>query len=172
MGQRERPVQLGHVLPERLLEIRRERGLLQEDVASRMRDLGFDVWSRATVAGVETLRRGVPLGDVLGLAMALDVSVADLFGIGGNPDVQIGSGALLPLKHVLSLLSGELPTEGMRKAARDRAAWLQLAKEKAGRGTKPGRSRMTRTDSERAEQLLEANVQKLKQQRSRKGRTA
>lgn len=53
-------------------------GLTQEDLAARMRWLGHEAWSRATVSEVERSGRSVTLDEFLSLGMALDAQPLDL----------------------------------------------------------------------------------------------
>jgi hypothetical protein len=102
-----------------MLDLRQERRWRQVDLADRMRPLGFN-WNQVTIAHIETLRRGVGLGDCFGLALAFEIPLAELFGSRG-PDVMIGSGAVLPAKHIVALLQGTKPTRAMISAAQERA---------------------------------------------------
>jgi transcriptional regulator with XRE-family HTH domain len=57
---------------------RSDRGLGQEQVAARMRALGFDTWLRQTVGQVERGKRRLVLDEVLALSLALQTTIAEL----------------------------------------------------------------------------------------------
>lgn len=69
--------------------------LSQADVAARMRHLGFTGWTQTMVSRLELLNRGVQLREVLGLALALSVSPADLLAP-RDVGLDIGAAGQLP----------------------------------------------------------------------------
>lgn len=66
------------VVAEALRGVRGTMELSQDQLAAKMRFLGFLDWSRATVAAVETGRRRVTLGEVFGIARVLEIPVWSL----------------------------------------------------------------------------------------------
>jgi transcriptional regulator with XRE-family HTH domain len=54
------------------------RGLGQEQVAARMRTLGFSAWLRQTVGQVERGKRRLVVDEVLALSLALQTTIAEL----------------------------------------------------------------------------------------------
>jgi transcriptional regulator with XRE-family HTH domain len=95
------------------------RGMDQADLAERMKSLGIK-WHRATVSEVEHGHRQVTITEVVGLALALDVTVEQLLDSRGperdeslqgsrmiltdkidNPDLPPGSVTALVCRHKL-----------------------------------------------------------------------
>jgi len=71
--------------------------LQQSDLADRMRTLGFR-WVRQTVGEVEKGRRRVDIGELYGIALALDLPIATLvlpWADEGEPTVRLPSGLVL-----------------------------------------------------------------------------
>jgi transcriptional regulator with XRE-family HTH domain len=63
---------------ERVAAIRRYKGLTQEDLAERMRDLGID-WQRVVVAKLESGRRSyLTVEELLAVCVILEISPTDL----------------------------------------------------------------------------------------------
>ena len=58
--------------------VRSARGLGQEQVAARMRVIGFDTWLRQTVGQVERGKRRLVVDEVLALSFALQTTIAEL----------------------------------------------------------------------------------------------
>lgn len=52
--------------------------LKQDDVAERMRELGFAAWRHSTVSLTERGQRRITVDELLGLAVAFEVSVQSL----------------------------------------------------------------------------------------------
>lgn len=70
--------------------------LNQEALAERMRSLGFEQWTQATVSEVERYSRAVSAEELMALALALEVTPADLMdpqGLGATDkyDVLLGT---------------------------------------------------------------------------------
>lgn len=84
---------------------RERRGWRQEDAAREFRRYGLTTWRRTTVADMEAGRRHPSIGDLLLVAQALDVAVADLIPDAGE-QVDVGDGASMPAAFVRALLSG------------------------------------------------------------------
>ncbi|MGO9298410.1 MAG: helix-turn-helix domain-containing protein [Streptosporangiaceae bacterium] len=57
---------------------RAARGIGQQELAARMRTLGYDAWLHQTVGNVERGKRRIIAEEVLGLAFALETSVGAL----------------------------------------------------------------------------------------------
>jgi len=57
---------------------RSRRGLSQATVVARMRALGFDAWHRQTISNVERGDRRVTAEELVGLALAMEVSIPAL----------------------------------------------------------------------------------------------
>lgn len=79
--------------------IRAERsrlGINQEALATRMRALGYSAWLRQTVANVEKTRRRVTAEEVLGLALALQSTIAELMRPAERDgDIQLPNGEVI-----------------------------------------------------------------------------
>lgn len=106
----------GNVRAYRLL-----RRLEQDEVAGRMQSLGHG-WRRATVSEIERSRRNVTVSELVGLAMALNVTVAELLdsrGPGGRAGPRVG----LPVRTRRHEPYGEV-TEDM--------PWFSVAAEDLG----------------------------------------
>jgi hypothetical protein len=54
------------------------RGLSQEDVAERMRNLGYSAWIRQTVSSITRGKRRLVTSELLGLSIALEVWIMSL----------------------------------------------------------------------------------------------
>lgn len=66
------------VLADNLRAARAGSRLHQEEVATRMRSLGFDTWSRATVSEIERRRRAVTAEELVALVIVLEADVETL----------------------------------------------------------------------------------------------
>lgn len=87
-------------------EARERKGWRQEDAAREFQRHGLTTWRRTTVADVEAGRRHPSIGDLLLVALALDVTLADL--IPDNAErVEVGNGASFTAPAVRALLSGD-----------------------------------------------------------------
>ncbi|MBA3286825.1 MAG: helix-turn-helix transcriptional regulator [Acidimicrobiia bacterium] len=71
-------------LRSRLLDLRNKRGWTQDEVASRMDELGYS-WVRSTVAKVELGQRGVTVDELVALAYVLGASPAALLVANAGP---------------------------------------------------------------------------------------
>jgi len=68
----------------------------QESLAARMRNLGFKTWRKQTVSELEAGRRTVQGDEILGLALALDTTVAALMALPFDATVvMLPSGELI-----------------------------------------------------------------------------
>jgi len=66
------------VVADNLRAARARARLKQDDVAERMRSLGFDTWSRATVSEIERRNRGVAVDELVTLAVVFGTPIATL----------------------------------------------------------------------------------------------
>jgi transcriptional regulator with XRE-family HTH domain len=74
---------------------RARRRLGQEDVAARMRALGYSKWVRQTVGDIETGRRRLLAEEVFALAAALKTAVTLLVGAVETDELVLPSGVTL-----------------------------------------------------------------------------
>jgi transcriptional regulator with XRE-family HTH domain len=72
------PTPYGEVLARRIRSVRAEKKLKQDTVATRMRALGFEGWTRQMVGSTEKPTRRVTAAEIIGLALALETSVPTL----------------------------------------------------------------------------------------------
>ncbi|SED63814.1 Helix-turn-helix [Streptomyces sp. 3213] len=100
------PQTLRQVLGAGLREIRKARGLKQEEAAALLQRHGLTTWIRGTVAQAEVGARRIALEEVLLLALAFEVPPADF--VAGAPDdlVELSPGVRLTVAAVKALLSG------------------------------------------------------------------
>lgn len=100
------PHTLRQALGAGLREVRKARGLKQEEAAALLRQHGLTTWIRGTVAQAEVGARRIALEEVLLLALAFEVSPADL--VAGAPDdlVELSPGVRLTVAAMKALLSG------------------------------------------------------------------
>lgn len=70
----------GEVLAKNVRAARSRAGLTQDELAGRMRALGYAAWLYQTVGNVEKGKRRVTAEEVLGLALSLDTTIAALMG--------------------------------------------------------------------------------------------
>jgi transcriptional regulator with XRE-family HTH domain len=91
--------------------IRAERaraGLSQQDVAARMRMLGFQAWKHQTVGSVERGSRRVTAEEILGLAISLTTSISTLMTPKTTRDaLALPSGITLTMNAAGALALGE-----------------------------------------------------------------
>ncbi|WP_371652863.1 MULTISPECIES: helix-turn-helix domain-containing protein [unclassified Streptomyces] len=101
------PRPLRQVLGAGLRDIRKARGLKQEEAAALLQRHGLTTWIRGTVAQAEVGARRIALEEVLLLALAFEVSPADF--VVGEPDdlVELSPGARLTVGAVKALLSDD-----------------------------------------------------------------
>jgi transcriptional regulator with XRE-family HTH domain len=89
---------------------RSRAGLDQEDVAERMRELGFSAWLRQTVTRIERGRRRLTAEEVFGLALALGTTPVALLSPTPDDDaVELPGSSLpdLPALHVIAMIVGQ-----------------------------------------------------------------
>jgi transcriptional regulator with XRE-family HTH domain len=75
------------------------RGLSQEDVAERMRNLGFPSWIRQTVSSTIRGKRKLVAEELLGISVALEVSIISLL----MPSLDDPAAVTLPGGRVVGL---------------------------------------------------------------------
>jgi 8-oxo-dGTP pyrophosphatase MutT (NUDIX family) len=97
------------ILAGNIAAARARRRLDQQDLADRMRALGWK-WVRQTVGEVENNRRRLTAGEIIGLAACLDTTVHNLMSpLLQDGPVEFPSGASLTFSQVRSLLMGHGP---------------------------------------------------------------
>ena len=69
---------LSQIVGERVRDVRRHRGVSQEELADRMVDLGHATWHRPTVGQVEKAERNLTVDELLSLAVAFKTTLAYL----------------------------------------------------------------------------------------------
>ncbi|MGH3248193.1 MAG: helix-turn-helix domain-containing protein [Trebonia sp.] len=105
------PMEIHELIGAGVRAARERLGWRQEDAAREFRRHGLTTWRRSTVADVEAGRRHPSIGDLVLVATALEVTLADLI-----PDaterVEVGTGASVTALYVRVLLSGNLAAVG------------------------------------------------------------
>jgi len=102
------PATPGAILARNIAAARVRLRLQQSDLADRMRDLGWK-WVRQTVGEVENDRRRLTAEEVLGLAIALETTVARLMSpLWEDEWVLLPAGMSLRVGAVITLVTGEL----------------------------------------------------------------
>lgn len=87
------PTTYGEVLARNIRAARSRSDLSQQDVAARMRALGFDAWLYQTVGNVERGRRRVTAEEVFALSLVLDTTIAALMSADDQDgDIDLPSG--------------------------------------------------------------------------------
>lgn len=109
MPKEENPVSLQFVIAENVRRIRRERGLLQEDIATAARWVGLK-WSSVTVTQIESQSRLLSLDEFLLLPMILQCSLTDLVTVEEDDrSVVLGYGTILDGATLPRLVSQDGP---------------------------------------------------------------
>jgi transcriptional regulator with XRE-family HTH domain len=85
---------------------RQRRHWTQEQAANRFRLYGLSAWRTSTVGSLEAGLRRPRLDEILLMAAALEVSVADLIPDVDEP-IMLGDGAAMSARAVRALLSGD-----------------------------------------------------------------
>jgi transcriptional regulator with XRE-family HTH domain len=99
------PQALGTVVGENLRRLREQSRLTQHETARLLQRYGLR-WSRSKIAAIESGERpNIGLVDVLILAMAFNIGLADLFE--GNGDVILAGQIALPRHLIRELLLGK-----------------------------------------------------------------
>lgn len=103
------PVLLQSVITDNMRRIRRERGVLQEDVAMAARWVGV-MWSSTTVAQIESGTRQLSLDEFLLLPLILRCKISDLIAVADeNQPVKLGFNTILDPEAVAELVSPKGP---------------------------------------------------------------
>lgn len=104
------PTTLGAILARNIASARAARSFQQQDLADRMRELGWK-WVRQTVGEVENDRRRLTGEEIFGIALALDTTVERLMTpLWGDEQVELPSGVVLPWQSVRITVSGGDPS--------------------------------------------------------------
>jgi transcriptional regulator with XRE-family HTH domain len=103
------PVLLQSVITDNMRRIRRDRGVLQEDVAMAARWVGV-MWSSTTVAQIESGVRQLSLDEFLLLPLILRCTIKDLVAVEDeDQSVKLGYNTILDPDAVAELVSVEGP---------------------------------------------------------------
>lgn len=89
-------VSYADVLARNVRGLRSRIGLEQEQLAARMRALGFPAWRRQTVATVERSKRRITAEEILGLSLALGTTPTRLLSPTGDDKAIHLPGSELP----------------------------------------------------------------------------
>lgn len=103
------PLLLQDVIIDNMRRIRKERGLLQEDIATAARWVGV-MWSSVTVTQIESQSRLLSLDEFLLLPLILKCSLKDLLAT-EEPDqlIKLGFGTVFDAETVSELVSAKGP---------------------------------------------------------------
>ncbi|WP_300611040.1 helix-turn-helix transcriptional regulator [Trebonia sp.] len=107
VGETMQPVEIHELIGLGIRAARERKGWRQEDAAAQFRFFGLTTWRRSTVADVEAGRRRPSIGDLLLVALALDVTLADLVPENVPERIDLGDGASMGAAEVRALLSGD-----------------------------------------------------------------
>lgn len=103
------PLLLQDLIVENMRRIRRERGLLQEDVATAARWVGV-MWSSVTVTQIESQNRLLSLDEFLLLPLILKCKIKDLLATDDQDQlIKLGFGTVLDAETVAELVSTKGP---------------------------------------------------------------
>jgi transcriptional regulator with XRE-family HTH domain len=98
-------------------EVRRSKGLTQEQTARRFQGRGLRTWRKGTVGQLEAGLRRPGLDEVLLMASALEVTVDQLITGGDDERVELGDGATVSPRWIREMLTGELHGDTPRPLA-------------------------------------------------------
>lgn len=89
---------------------RARQKLDQADVVERMRALGFKNWHRQTLSRIEQGERRITVEELVGLAIALDVTMHQLLGPQPNDkQIELPNGEPVSVRAVRLLVTGTNP---------------------------------------------------------------
>lgn len=109
MARDREPLLLQDVIAANLRRIRRERGLLQEDIATAARWVGV-MWSSVTVTQIESQSRLLSLDEFLLLPLILKCKLKDLLATDDQDQlIKLGFGTVLDAETVGELVSAKGP---------------------------------------------------------------
>ena len=109
MAKDREPLLLQDVIVDNMRRIRRERGLLQEDIATAARWVGV-MWSSVTVTQIESQSRLLSLDEFLLLPLILKCSLKDLLATEEpNQLIKLGFGTIFDAQMVAELISDKGP---------------------------------------------------------------
>jgi transcriptional regulator with XRE-family HTH domain len=96
------------ILARNIASARTRKGLGQEDVAIRMRALGYEAWIRQTVSSTERGRRRPTAEEIFGLSLVLETTISRLMApLGEDQSVELPSGESLPAHWVQASAVGQ-----------------------------------------------------------------
>lgn len=105
------PHPYGEILARNIRAARSRIGIGQENVAVRMRALGYEAWIRQTVGSTERGRRRPTAEEILGLAICLETTAQHLMSpLLQDGPVELPSGFFLAAGQVRSLIFGLDPS--------------------------------------------------------------
>ena len=140
------PTTYADVLAKNVRAARGRVGLQQEPLAARMRALGYSAWLRQAVANVEKGRRRLTAEEVLGLAYALETSMAALIAPATDDKiVDFPSGAEITVSSVRQSArgfnDGSLRWEGNVPVITDNTFDLPVSRERWADHTQRSKTR-------------------------------
>jgi transcriptional regulator with XRE-family HTH domain len=98
------------VLGDNLRAARARLPIGQDELASRMRKLGYGAWVRQTVSRSERGERRPAAEEIPGLAIALETTVARLMQPDNGQEVQLQDGGpVMPADYVRDAVFGKVP---------------------------------------------------------------
>lgn len=95
------------------------RGLSQEDLAERMRDLGYSAWIRQTVSNTVRGKRRLVAEELLGIAVATNVRIESLF----LPSADDPQAVILPTGEPVRFPGEWLPRQTESQSAAPVVHW-------------------------------------------------
>jgi len=103
---------VSQIIRRRVVDLRQNSGLSQDELAARLRGLGFTRWTRSAVAALESDRRQVSLSDLVGLAAVFECRLEDLVILPGAATVELDDGPRLATSDLRAALGGGVPRLG------------------------------------------------------------
>lgn len=94
---------------------RAARQIGQQELAARMRRLGFSAWAHQAVSNVERGKRRLAAEEILGLALALETTMSDLLLPDSDDEpVALPSGDEVPANSVIRVILASALSRGLR----------------------------------------------------------